>query len=73
MTRVFEQAVAKAKALSDQRQDEVGEMLLALVDQEHSNLRLSSAQEMEVRRRLGAADTFVPEQEMQDFFRKLAG
>ena len=73
MTQVFEQAVAKAKALSDQRQDEVGEMLLALVDQEHSNLRLSSAQEVEVRRRLGAADGFVPEQEMQDFFRKLAG
>ncbi len=73
MTQMFEQAVAKAKALSDQRQNEVGEMLLALVDQEHSNLRLSSAQQAEVRRRLASADGLVPEQDMKDFFRKIAG
>ena len=73
MTQLFEQAVAKAKALSDQRQNEVGEMLLALMEQEQSSLRLSSEQQAEVRRRLASTDGFVPEQDMQDFFRKLAG
>ena len=65
--------MAKAKALSDQRQNEVGEMLLALMEQEQSSLRLSSEQQAEVRRRLASTDGFVPEQDMQDFFRKLAG
>ena len=73
MTQLFEQAVAKAKALSDQRQNEVGEMLLALMEQEHSSLRLSTEQQSEVRRRLASSDGLVPESEMRDFFRKLAG
>ena len=73
MTQLFEQAVAKAKALSDQRQNEVGEMLLALMEQEHSSLRLSAEQQAEVRRRLASSDGLVPESEMRDFFRKLAG
>ena len=73
MTQLFDQAVARAKALPEQRQNEIGEMLLALMEQEHSSLRLSPKQQAEVRRRLANPDALVPEDEMQEFFRKLVG
>jgi hypothetical protein len=73
MTKLLERAIAKVKGLPDDRQDEVGEIILALVEQDESSVRLSEAQQAEVRRRIGAADPFVTDQEMQAFFRKLAG
>ncbi len=73
MNQLFEQAITRAKALSDQRQNEVGEMLFALMDQEQSALRLSPDQQAEVRRRLASPVALVPESEMQDFFRKFCG
>lgn len=73
MTTLLERAIAKAKGLPENRQDEVGEILLALIEQDESSVRLSSAQQAEVRRRLSTPARFVPDQEMQAFFRKLAG
>ena len=73
MNQLLERAIAEALALPDQRQGEVGEMLLALVEQEASQLQLSLSQQDEVRHRLGLAASLVPEQEMQEFFRKLVG
>ena len=60
MTKLLEHAFEKAKTLSADRQDEVGEMLLELVEQDSSGLRLSQAQEAEVRRRLASPEPPVP-------------
>lgn len=72
MTMLLDRAIAKAKALSASRQDEVGAMLLDLVEQDTSVLQLSADQQAEVRRRLNAKPDFVPADEMDAFFRKLA-
>lgn len=73
MTKILERAYEKAKALSNNRQDEVGEILLSLVEQDASDLRLSPEQQREVRRRLASPTPLVPEQEMKALFRKFAG
>lgn len=73
MTKLLERAFEKAKALPANRQDEVGEMLLDLVEQDKSGLRLSANREAEVRRRLSSPEPLVPAGEMKAFFRKLAG
>ena len=73
MTKLLERAIAKAKGLPEDRQDEVGEILLALVEQDESSVRLSEAQQAEVRRRIATPTLFVPDQEIQTFVRKLAG
>jgi hypothetical protein len=73
MTKLLERAIAKAKGLPENRQDEVGEILLALVEQEDSSVHLREAQRAEVRRRIATPESFVPDREMQTFFRKLAG
>ena len=73
MTKILEHAFEKAKGLSSDRQDEVGEMLLSLVEQEASNLHLSPEQQEEVRRRLANPEPLVPEHEMKAYFRNLVG
>jgi hypothetical protein len=73
MNKILERAYEKAKGLSTKRQDEVGEILMSIVEQEESDLRLSGEQEAEVRRRLANPEPRVPEKEMKAFFRKLTG
>ena len=73
MNQLLERAFQKAQTLPDQRQNEVGEMLLALVEQDNSTLHLSELQQAEVRRRLALSEASVPIAEMNAFFRKLAG
>jgi hypothetical protein len=73
MNSILQSAFEKAKTLPDNRQDEVGQMLLDMMEQDQSELHLSSEQQAEVRRRLATPMTFVPEAEMNAFFRKLAG
>ncbi len=73
MTKILDRAYEKAKTLSSNRQDEVGEILLTLVEQDAAELRLSPEQQDEVRRRLANPEPLVPEQEMEAFFRQFAG
>lgn len=73
MTKLLEHAFEKAKTLPADRQDEIGEMLLELVEQDNSGLQLSQAQEAEVRRRLALPQSLVTSDEMEAFFRKLTG
>lgn len=73
MTTLLERAIAKAKSLSESRQDEVGEILLAIVEQDGSSVQLSEAQQAEVRRRIATPEPFVPDEDMKAFFRKLKG
>ena len=73
MTELLQNAIEKAQSLPNSRQDEVGQMLLAMMEQDSSELRLSESQQAEVRRRLATPLDFVPEAEMNAFFRNLAG
>ena len=73
MTAILERAYEKAKALSTNRQDEVGEILLSLIEQDTSDVRLSPSQQDDVRRRLESPELLVPEREMKAFFKKLKG
>lgn len=73
MNSILQNAFEKAKALPNHRQDEVGQMLLAMLEQDSSELHLSSEQQAEVRRRLATPAALVPEAEMSAFFRKLVG
>lgn len=73
MTDLLAQAIERAKSLPLSRQDEVGAMLLELVEQDGSALRLSKSQRQEVEKRLSAPQDFVPDAEMQAFFSKHAG
>jgi hypothetical protein len=60
MTELLDQAIAKTKNLSPSRQDEVGALLMDIVEQETSGLHLSPAQQAEIRRRLSAQRDVVP-------------
>lgn len=73
MSRILDEALARVKSLSSDRQDEVGEIVLTLVEQEASPLALTIAQQAEVRRRIATSDPTVPSEEMEAFFRSLTG
>jgi hypothetical protein len=73
MTRVLERAIALAKKLSAERQDELGEMMLAVVEQEEASVQLTASQQAEVRWRLAAPLEFVPDDEMKAFSSNYAG
>jgi hypothetical protein len=73
MNQLLERAFQQAQTLPDHRQNEVGEMLLALVEQDQSPLHLSKTQQQEVRRRLALSEDNVPVSDMNAFFRKLVG
>lgn len=73
MTKILERVYERAKSLSTDRQDEVGEILLALVEQDASQLDLTPEQQEEVRRRLKNSEPLIPENDMKAFFRKFAG
>ena len=73
MTKLLERAMQSAKSLPSHRQDELGEMVLAVVAQETSTMRLSPEQEAEVRRRMAQPSMLVSEADMELFFRKLSG
>ena len=70
MTKTLEQAIEKTRTLPSRRQDEIGEIMLAIFEQDTSGLRLSPEQQNEVRRRLAAPGPLVPEAEMEAFFDK---
>jgi hypothetical protein len=73
MTNLLQNAIDKAKTLPNHRQDEVGEMILAMMEQDNSELRLSESQQAEIRNRLAKPLDLVPDVEMNALFRKLVG
>jgi hypothetical protein len=73
MSKILEQALERAKALPDSRQDEIGEMILDVVDQDQSDMRLTAAQQDEVRRRLGEPrPVFATDEQVKALFRRFA-
>jgi hypothetical protein len=73
MTNLLQNAIDKAKTLPSHRQDEVGEMILAMMEQDNSELSLSESQQAEIRNRLAKPLDLVREVEMNALFRKLVG
>jgi hypothetical protein len=73
MTQTLQKAFELASALPGERQDELGEMLISLVEQEKSPLRLSKAQIAEVEARLAALPDFASDAEVEAFFTRLTG
>lgn len=71
MSKLLQKAFDRARTLPESRQDEVAEMVLALVDQEHSDLRLTPEQVDEVRRRLASAESPVSAEDARVFLEKL--
>ncbi len=73
MSKVLDEAIEHARTLSDIRQNEIGEMILHVVDQEQSDAQLTPDQQSEVRRRLSEPHPVVATQEQLDaFFQKFA-
>jgi hypothetical protein len=73
MTRLLQNAFDAANALPDDRQDEIGEIILSAIEQERSALQLSRDQIAEVERRRREPDDFAADAEVEAFFRRLAG
>lgn len=73
MTKLLQNAFDAANALPDNRQDEIGELVLSAIDQERSTLRLTRKQIAEVEKRRQGPDDFATDAEVEAFFRRLAG
>ena len=52
MTKILDNAIEQAKTLTESRQNQLGEMILDVVAQDHSDIQLTPDQQEEVRRRL---------------------
>lgn len=70
MSKILDKALERAKTLlSDDRQDEIGEMIDAVIDQEQSDLQLSPSQQEELRRRMADPDpVFATDDQVEAFF-----
>lgn len=63
--------IRQAQKLSDRRQEELGQFLLDVAEQEMSDVCLSDDQLAEVKRRMESPTSLVPEAEMKAFFDRL--
>jgi hypothetical protein len=71
MTKLLEQAVRRAKSLPDLRQDEVGEIILSLVEQDESEFQLAAEQVAEIRRRMASPEPVVSDMDARAFLKNL--
>ncbi len=60
MKSLLDEAMQQAKALPEERQNDLGEILLNLIEQDASDYQLNDEQVREVRRRMASGDTMVP-------------
>ena len=74
MTKLLEQAIAKARSLPDDRQDEAAALLMSVVEQDTSTVQLDAAQIAEVEARLAeTAPKYALHEEVRAFFHKPVG
>jgi len=60
MTRTLDQALRRVKTLPQERQDDLGEIILTLVEQDASEFELNDEQMREVKRRLTNPGVLLP-------------
>ena len=73
MTKMLQAAIEKMKSLPEDRQEEVGEVILSFVEPDSSTIRLSDAQESEVRLRMAKPGPTAMSEETDEAFRNLIG
>ena len=73
MTKLLQNAFDAANTLPDDRQDEIGAIILSAIEQERSALRLSHEQIAEVEKRRREATDFAADADVEAFFRRLIG
>jgi len=71
MTKLLDKAIEEVRKLPANRQDEAAEMLLFLAAQEKSDLRLSSDQEAEIKRRMEGEPHYLSDTEVRALFKRL--
>ena len=64
MTERLEEAIEKLRKLPPDRQDEVADLLLSVVDEDSAALRLTSQQVAEVERRIAQPSQYAPHSEV---------
>jgi hypothetical protein len=67
----LDDAIARIRELPEDRQEEAADLLLALVEQDTSELRLSDEQRAEVRRRLSEPPNYATDAEVEELFDRL--
>jgi hypothetical protein len=67
----LDDAIARIRELPEDRQEEAADLLLALVKQDTSELRLSDEQRAEVRRRLSEPPNYATDAEVEELFDRL--
>ena len=72
MTERLEEAIAKLRKLPPDRQDEAAALLLSMVGEDSSALRLTSEQVAEVERRIAQSPKYAPHDEVRAFFQQKA-
>ena len=73
MTKILDIAIEQAKTLPESRQDQLGEMILDAVAQDHSEVQLTPDQQEEVRRRLEDLNPkFATDEQMKAAFGKFS-
>jgi hypothetical protein len=71
MNRQLEEVLEQVRALPDERQQEVAEVLLAFLDQ-HPDLYLSLEQIAEIKRRAADDGPYATDEEVGEVFARLA-
>ena len=73
MTKILDNAIEQAKTLTESRQNQLGEMILDVVAQDHSDVQLTPDQQEEVRRRLRDPNPkFATEEQTEAAFGKFS-
>jgi hypothetical protein len=71
MNQLLEQALEQVKALPEERQQEVTQILLGFLDQQNPDLYLSPKQIAEIERCMSDDEPFATEEEVSAFFARL--
>jgi len=72
MTKTLEKGIAAVRSLSDEQQDNVGELLIALAEQNRGGYGLSPDQAADVKLAIAEADRgdFASDEDMTAFWKK---
>ena len=68
MKSLLEEAIQQVKALPEERQNDLGEILMTLVEQDVSEFQLNEHQVREVERRLTSTEPMIPFEEIVSHF-----
>jgi hypothetical protein len=68
MNRQLEEVLAQVRALPEERQQEVAEVLLAFLDQQNPDLYLSLEQIAEIKRRAADDGPYATDEEVREVF-----